>query len=776
MQMLVEWKLFNIRLSDELLKQDMHAQEQQYRPPPIPPPPLLLPSSPALSSSFFDTNDSIKAQNIRHEIASEKRDDVSVLSGKSVRSNSWIATLDVEFLKAATRQAMLSVRAGQRDLTILAEAVLSKLKSEESAYECTPKEEIARLTELRLFLLSQWIARADVILFESSPTPATISLCQDISLQLYQSLSKNCDKVLSTYAKGHKHIRALHLATIHRLFSLVYPLTRSRFSTNRNLSFQALTIATKVLADTHIRPAQARYICRKLLLRMREVSLLRLSSQEESGPFWELAVETITTLIQSGVVRPYDVDSSQKDCDVDVFLCLLCHAITNNQVHENLARAAVLKIVHTIQHSNFQRSTERLPRTSTVGTSSSEQQQTDSLHLQPFASAVTLEEMTKVLTMPGRYLLAREIVFMAPIEQRRIRVLTFLMRKWSNVPPDFSPSEMLDRQRREDMHSHRKCKISQRLWVEAMLLLDANDARYRDKLHSIFIARLSSHARSRTPGLVMADLKALGELSPGKSSPLEALLLLHPKAQLDAIRAFTRAGKLAKGKKLAQSLLVAIEEKNIHRSNPQPESLKDLGTRIINVLLVAYFRLKLRNKVKSRRKIALMLRRGGLVKAQKSVPGQTINRYLQGKRAMVLRRYYRHSHVKNRQSQLEWAMSFLQGFTSRHGIVPNEQTSIIILSAILRMSSYKVSDEKLQQAKSLVWDWTCRGVTRTLDELRRVLDGTRVETEARQDVRTGPFHDRMRLMIDSAIEERRRRSMSDGTHESNGRKKRARQS
>jgi len=659
---------------------------------------------------------------------------------------------------------MMDIRAGERSVPKLAETFLATWEWEQG-YKDASIDRASCLVQIQLFILSQWIRRADHIMFGSNPNPAAISLCLEITQDLHQSMSQANNKKLTGSLSREFDLRAIQRATLHRLFSLVFPFTKTKVMACPAIPFQALGIIADIVSDNRLRPAQARYLCRKFLLRLRDAAVCKIESQEYSDTVWKLSVKTIVTLIQADIVRPHSSQAvyspSKSESDVDTFLRSLCLAISNKQIKEPWTSQAVLEVVYASQDANLKKAMDV-----SGGLVPFKGEGKNAFAVAPFVSPETLEYLSKILVASGQYWLVKELIFMAPREQRSIRALTYLMRKWSNVPPDFVPGGVLKRRSNEDVHSYRNCKTSQRIWVESMALLDPEDVKYRQKLVSVFSSRMASHARSKTPGLVFADLKALQSLIPGKATLPDVLLSLHEKAQVDSIRAFTRAGNLARGRKWAQEILSSMKDKHI-LSTARPMIVKDPGSRILNVLLIAYLQLRLRNKVKARRRFSLMIRRGALVKEQRAHLRPTINRYLRVKKRKMLRRW--RASFKNRKTQLEWTLSFLEAIATRHGILPNDQTTYILTSAILRLSPRKVSDAVLRRIRDTMdWDWQVKGVSGVLNELRRVLEGKEVTAMCYIE-EEGLGHAKRVTMINNAIAKRRKLLLHD-SHQTHGRR------
>lgn len=701
LQVLFEWKALQSKLHGVSGEQTPAPPDQQSRPP----------SPASLSASFFDSNTSIG--DVVRPAAERRR------GTKTTHESLWITQLDYSVLGDGSYEAMVAIRAGERDLGRLAQRFLRKIERMQGSEAATNASRALRAQEIKLFILAQWIARASLALSTDTPRPASVGLLLDTTLELYMSMRENVGEESWSTSPEHSNLRAVQRATMHRLFSLAYPFTRPNRKTPET-GFKALALVARILGDTRLRPAQARFLCRRFLHRLRDTTKTNLGRLGREA-VWRPAVESIVFLIREDIVRPFDRHDHSTSSDVDDFLQSLCAAMDNRQVDRGWARQAVLEVARAAQDANLRRAWQSRDVKASARKAMAVGESKALLDVLPFASTPALEEMARRLAQCGEHGLALEIAYMGPREQRTLPILVHLMRRWSDVSPDFTPEHIQARQRRSTpQSSFHNCKTSQLLWAEAMSLLDENIDERRKQLLNLFTARMASHARSRAPGLVIADLKALQRVLPlcDGGGLIDTLGHMNDKTQVEAVRAFARAGRLNAALAWGRRIMTAAQTRGAASDDDQ----RRLGIRMLNVLLSAFLLLKGRGLVSARRRLAIMARRAGALKTLRPHLRTTINRLLRRQKSAMLRRGTRS--IKDRSQQFHQATRFLESFASQHGIVPNETTSVILVYAIVRLSPLKVSDAILRRFKDhIAWNWHHTGVAGVLADVRALLAG-----------------------------------------------------
>lgn len=712
--------------------------------------PPEAPQHPPLSGNVVSNRPSIITQAHEKEAADvDASGTVAVLSDVIPSRISFITDLDERILEQAALPSMVQIRNGERDMAKLAALFINQLEA--SAIAAIDTE--TQVGQARLFVLSHWIWRASHALAAGKLQVDATTLCLKVTAELYTSMLTVDGQ--ATTAKP-TSLDGMRKATLHRLFGLFYPYTRAQgaASSTTTLSCQSMTFLSKLLRDEGLRPTQLRFLCRRYLVRLENLATMKSQACNQER-LWHEAIVTFKALIPLGtLISPTTdatVEPTSSNC-VDSFLWMLCLALQKGNINYTSAKTAIMDLARASQVVHMHKKTFSSGEGSDGGTSASISQECN-LSVAPFVSQSTLEGMTKLLCQSGHYELAKEVALMAPREQRSIRVLSFLMRKWSSVLPDLMRTEG-DKKReraRGRVGSFPFCAISLQLWTEAMSIVDVDRGTDLPAFVEIFNARMASHARSKAPRLVAADLKAL-RMVYGKEAPMSELLgLLSEQAQVEILRAHSRSGCLNQARQWAHKVIVAANARQGKGVNKNPSH--SLPLHVMNVLFSAYIKLKGNKKVMTaRRRFSVLLRQAGAIKQQRMHLRRTITKFLRGKRKELSLR--QSSPSRGRLYRLRQALDYLCAFATRHGIVPDEKTTRILLVAILRLSPRIVTKETLERIKRQAdFDWKSKGIVKVLDEVGMLLKGKAVQPSCNHPQSTKEGRARA-AMIDAAIARR----------------------
>lgn len=753
LQLLLEWKAMQGQLRNELSEVGLAQKSWDYTAVPssslVLPPSPSLPSPPPLPPTFFDSNSVTRTMPVEQMRKSNamQEEKQEVLKAK-MYIPIWIEKVDEKILEAATKDLMLNLREGTRDVKKLADGFLTFFKLN----SMTPLERESRLEQAQLFVLGLWIAKAHDTLYYQRLKKSSVSLCLEITADLYRSFSE----INSQTSSVSYPMVSQYRATLHRLFSLLYPYSAS-YEREARMHIVASTIMARLLRDPVLKPSQARYLFSRHVARLAQETATQQSSSNHDLS-WAESVTTILTLIQRGIITPYDSTPNPKSTNiVDTFLRLLCLATRGKQVDSSWSQSAILDIARTAQIANFQKmsSTKSEPN----GDSCKLKEQGRLFEVKPFVSQDTLEQMVYLLIQVGNFNLARELAFMAPREQRSLRILIPLMRKWANFTPG-----MTVKARKQPLQSRTtrskvnyECTFSQVLWEEATSLKNVMDTANSSTAIDIFNARFRSHARSGATHLVARDLRILQSILGGDGFSLSKVLsLLHDKAQIDIVRTFARAGRLVQARRWANKILIALQERS--KIGNQMSIGKELKVRVLNVILLAFLRLKHQGKrIMARRAHIELLRQGGMIKEGRYHLRRAINRYIRQRKVETLKSSSLAD--KKKLTRLRHAINFLVNFATRHDIEPDNQTSSILLHYILRLNVRIISDQVLYCFKEQAdFDWKAKGLTGVRADIFALLAGKHVQDFV--DI-SNTVKGRWRAaLIDDAIQTRNRGQIS----------------
>lgn len=664
-QILTEWRLLERRLLEPHQKGKSREIDIDTSLPDI-----FSQSNTKLDPKFFNENErpshisTVEEEGLQESLIADESEHID----KNIAFKPlWTASVEQNTMRKCIQSAIDGVRKGVNDIDSLATEMLQSIENTADAKtDTTSIPRSLRLEELRMLLLSAWVSITSrkIDLGQSRNVPAYLFLTQELYLSTVPvaELAKGLDQ---EYARN---VMAVQRATLFRLFGVMFHLSRSETTISSKTRIKALLLCSKLACDPRLRPAQVRYMTRKILGRLRA-----WTEKEDdcvgSSRLWCGLRDMLFVLMDRGVIQspliPKDgpVQSSIKDEIANAITSFLLSC--SKTIGKRLGPDALS--YHTLL-AMAQRASSGIEESGSNGR-------------RTFANNSEEVEMMIADLMRGNDTrTAYQLYSLTPFELRSIDSTCRLMRHYGNAHLFFSsrPSNTQD-------SKWGSGRTSRALMSEmASRVSQLRGAERENCLRILAHARFAYCADRGLAGRAMDELRDFVEMKGGKSQT-ETLIELGEPAYNYFVQSLAHGKRWSSAKDYASRLS--------KYQTPSGVRLLDEKNRasLLNLLLLSYL-WPFKNSKDYETSISLP-RTDSL-----------------GQKGDL-----------NRLNKTWNAFSFVKIFCEDTGCIPDEKSAEYLISSFCQCD-LRMTTEKLNELTSMdEWNWQKKGVTGVLQRIEAIV-------------------------------------------------------